>query len=316
MGISAFRRPDGSVVVLAGNQNNYYFEGPSVEKAARATCANLVKPVNAADPSQFMARRWLMAIYAKRDDFALGFVHNEYHGNDFFGQGCKKTSQRDFECWYGSSGLVVSRDGGFTFETPAPPANVLATPPSKFETGRKRVGANTPKVVGNPHDGKVYVLISYLDGNRGMPANQCVLRGSGLALDDWRAWDGKDFTINMGSPYSVQRGGDCTAVLRLHARSVRYVPAIDRFVVLGMRGGSVVYAFSKDLINWSDLKTLMDVGPRGQGPKAAFYFSLLDPTSSSRNFDTLEGSPYLFFVRMVEGHRRATDIYRIPVTIK
>src|SRR3990172_2816003 len=75
--VTAFRRKGGSVVVIAGNQNNYFLEGPSVDQARRTSCNSLVEPVNDPDPSHFTARRWLFAIFAKSYDFVLGFVHNE-----------------------------------------------------------------------------------------------------------------------------------------------------------------------------------------------------------------------------------------------
>jgi cytochrome oxidase Cu insertion factor (SCO1/SenC/PrrC family) len=45
------------------------------------------------------------------------------------------------------------------------------------------------------------------------------------------------------------------------------------------------------------------------------YFSLLDPDSTSMNFDTLEGKPYLYFVQYTED-RRYRDLYRVPIAIK
>jgi hypothetical protein len=317
--VTAFRRKDGSVVMLAGNQNNYYLEGPSVDRARRTSCASLVKPVNDPDPAKFTARRWLFAIHAKSYDFVLGFVHNEYHGGNFFTDGCKKSSMNAFECWYGAVGLVVSRDGGFTFETPNPPDNVLAAMPFTFATGRKRVGANTPKVVGNPNDGMTYVMINYLDRNRDIRAYQCLLRGSGKEFNDWRAWDGRAFDMDMESPYTTERSGDCAAVLPYVVQSVKYVPAIKRFVSIGWNGPRLVYAFSENLIEWSQRRTLMEVTRkqtrRPGDPPARDYFSLLDPTSSSMNFDTLERKPYLFFVQYTEDRRRR-DLYRVPLSIQ
>lgn len=323
--VTAFRRKDGSVVVLAGNQNNYYLEGPSVDKARRTSCKNLVKPVNDPDPQAFNARRWLFAIHAKSYDFVLGFVHNEYHGNDHFAQGCEKSSQRNFECWYGSTTLVISRDGGFTFKTPPYPDNVLAALPFRFEVGRKRAGANTPKVVGNPHDGMIYVMVNYFDRNRNIRGSQCLLRGSGKKFNDWRAWDGAGFNLDMESPYAIQpSGADCAAVLPFIVHSLKYVPNIGKFIAIGTRDRRVLYAFSADLINWSKETTLMEFEPHQTWkpgmPAARAYFSLLDPESRSNNFDTLENSPQLYFVQFGTDDARRflhkTDIYRVPIQIQ
>ena len=319
MPITAFRRKDGSVIVLAGNQFNYFLEGPSVEGARRKTCANLIPLVADPDPSNFVARRWLFAIHAVDYDHVLGFVHNEFHGGDFVSDGCRKSSQRDFECWYASATLLVSRDGGFTFQVPPPPDNVVASPPFRFEVGKRRRAASTPKVVGNPKDGQVYVMINYLDRSRDISAIQCLLRGSGKVSGDWRAWDGRGFNLDMRSPYIVNRGPDCAAVVPYIVKSVRFVPALNKFVAIGVRGPRLVYAFSDDLITWSAPRVLTEVTrkqSRRQGdPLARDYFSLLDPNSSSINFDTLERTPYIYFVQYTED-RRKRDVYRVPIVIK
>jgi hypothetical protein len=53
--------------------------------------------------------------------------------------------------------------------------------------------------------------------------------------------------------------------------------------------------------------------------RRGWYFSLLDPTSSSRNFDTLEQRSYLYFVRFrVENDRIVNarrDVVRVPLQI-
>jgi hypothetical protein len=319
MPVSAFRRKDGSVVVLAGNQRNYFLEGPSVETAKRTSCSQMIPAIHDPDPKDFVARRWLVALHAVDYETVLGFIHNEYHGGNFFSDGCKISNHRNFECWYASATLTVSHDGGFSFHSPPAPQNVLAAPPSKFEVKKKRVGASSPKVVGNPKDGLVYVLITYRDLNRDMPAHECLLRGSGKKLDDWRAWDGHGFNMNMGSPYAVDRGADCTPVFRSYFQSVRYVPALKKFAAVGLRGRRLIYAFSDDLITWSKPQVLMQVTRKqtrqAGDPLARDYFSLLDPSSSSINFDTLESRPYLYFVQYTEDRRRR-DIYRVPLTIK
>ena len=323
MPVTAFRRKDATVVVMAGNQQNFVLEGRSVDTARRVSCDSLVVPANDPDPEDFNARRWLFAIYAKSYDLVLGFVHNEYHGGDFFPDECRKTTQYNFECWYGATTLVTSSDGGFTFTTPAPPDNVLASPPSRFETGKRRLGAFSPKIVANPHDSLVYVMIHYLDVSRKLNIGQCLLRGSGTKLNDWKAWDGRSFALDMESPYAVARGEDCKPVLPYLISSLKYIPAIDQFVALGNRRNTVIYSFSSDLTAWSRPQELMTIEriqewKPGDEP-ARDYFSFLDPDSSSINFDTLEKRPYLYFVQFgtdAKEFLRTRDVYRQRIEIK
>jgi hypothetical protein len=311
---SAFRHKDGSVVLISGNQNNHYAEGPSLDQVRRVSCGSLLKPLNDPDPAKFSARRWLFGVYAKDYENVFGFVHNEYHGDEFNQDGCEKTSARNFECWYAASVIVKSQNGGRSFGPDT--AGVIAAPPAKFATGRKRIGAGTPKIVGNPNDGFIYVLVNYLDRNRDKGAEQCVLRGK--SMDDWRAWDGSGFTIDMGSPYKVQRGPDCTPVIPFVVQSVKYIPALKQFVALGQRRGVLLYVFSADLIKWSEPKELMRFmqkqGRRNESESALDYFSLLDPTSASINFDTLEQRPYLYYVKYL-GRGIQRDVMRVAVKI-
>ncbi len=55
-------------------------------------------------------------------------------------------------------------------------------------------------------------------------------------------------------------------------------------------------------------------------PAARAYFSLLDATSASINFDTLEGSPYLYFVQFGTADQRTfrcqRDVYRVPIRVQ
>lgn len=314
--VSAFRRADGSVIVLAGNQNNWYLEGASVNDARRTSCNSLILPTNDSDPSHFNARRWVFGLFAKNDDLVLGFVHNEYHGDDFHPE-CIVETQRDYQCWYGSTTLIESTDGGFTFTTPDVPENVIAALPRRFSVDSRRAGINTPKVVGG-RDNYVYILVNFLDRDRNITAGQCLLRGSGESLNDWRGWNGRDFVLNMESPYVISRSEDCVKVIDYVVQSVKFVPSIQKYVAIGVMGPRVVYSFSEDMIKWSDPRTLMRVKTKqgsGQGDQARSYFSLLDSTSGSRNFDTLEAEPYLYFVQYITGSLQR-DVYRVPVALR
>jgi hypothetical protein len=63
---------------------------------------------------------------------------------------------------------------------------------------------------------------------------------------------------------------------------------------------------SKDLIHWSQ-PTLMVTQAQllveePQGNWSYAYFSLLDPDSNDRNFSTVGGQPYLYYVRLDNNH--------------
>jgi hypothetical protein len=106
--------------------------------------------------------------------------------------------------------------------------------------------------------------------------------------------------------------------------TVRYVPAHHVFLALGYASDHVYYRSSADLLNWSAPKTLLQApvfnqwNPGQPGPQ--WYYSLLDPSSASRDFDTLEQRPYLYYVKFrvkggkfVNGQR---DLMRVPLHIE
>lgn len=325
---TAYRRDDGTVVMIAGNRGNFHFEGPDLDQVRRTSCASLLEPVNDADPSRFRAHEWLAALHSRDGRLVLGFVHHEYHGHEHGYPQCVFTNRRDYPCWYGSVTLVTSEDGGRTFSRPAPAANVLMSLPTPFKEGAKRSGVVLPKVVGNPEDGKVYVFGTFVDRNRRGRGGQCLVRGSGSSIADWERWDGKRFTRFDSNPYGCNgactgRLADCATVIPGNIFSVRYIPAYKQFVAIGISRGEVVYRLSRDLVNWSGERSLWrtttNANWRSGDPSPGWYFSLLDPTSSSRNFDTLEQRPYLYFVRFrVENDRIVNarrDVVRVPLQI-
>lgn len=337
---TAFRRADGTVVMLAGNRTNYYFEGRNLDSVGRTGCKPLLKRNPKEEPKAFQDNEWLFALYAKRNDFVLGFVHNEYHGEEHNQPGCtfrqsvreastaeEKRHLRAYRsCWYAASTLVLSTDGGHSFERPKPPMNVLASLPYKFSPSVERAGVHSPKVIGHRGNGMLYVFTTMLDRGRQKAIGQCVLRGSGSAIDDWQIWNGSRFTKSPGSPYrkNFKIGTPyCKPVLASNVMSIKYLPRYKLYVALAVERLKVVYRFSSDLINWGPARQLMKARPFGwwrpgkPGPK--WYFSLLDPESSSRNFDTLERRPYIYYVKArTKGNKllnRRRDIFRVPIKL-
>jgi hypothetical protein len=302
---TAYRRDDGQVLLLAGNRQNFYLQGPSLDEVSRTACHSLLTPAPRSDPAAFQDNEWLSALYSFDGKTVLGFVHNEYHGEEHGHAGCKVTNRRNRECWYASTTLVVSRNGGQSFERPPPPGNVVAALPYRFSDTLLRTGTGAPKVVDNPADGSFHVFVTFVDRNRSIRGGQCVIKATGTDPSEWRAWDGQKFALQLASPYGsapakTQRA-DCAKVIDANLMSVKYIPSRRIFVGIGIERENIVYSSSKDLVNWSPQKVLSKISPfalwKPGSPPPIWYVSLLDPTSKSRNFDTLEQRPYLYFVR-------------------
>lgn len=323
---TAFRRDDGTVIMLAGNRQNFYLEGPSLDQVKRTSCGSLLPPAPKDDPAAFQDNEWLSALYSFDGKTVYGFVHNEYHGEEHGFAECQVTDRRNRACWYAATTLVVSKDGGRTFGRLPPPDNVVAALPYKFSPEMLRAGLGAPKVVGDPRDGSLYIFSTFLDRNRRVKAGQCVVRALGQKQGVWRTWDGKGFEFNTANPYdssAANQNGDCTKVIHENIMSVKFIPARNAFVAIGIRQQEIVYSFSRDLLHWDTTQVLMPISafalwtPGAERP--VWYVSLLDPSSKSRNFDTLEETPYLYFVRFhIQNGRlvnQRRDLMRVRLAI-
>ena len=168
--------------MLAGNRFNWFFVGPDLDHVHRANCDQILDSARNGDPAQYRDNEWVTALYSKNGVDVLGFVHDEYHGEDHNQPQCVSKTVSDRVCWYASTTIIESHDGGHTFVRPAASANVLASLPYPYKPGLRRAGVSVPKVVGNPVDGKVYVFASYSDRNEGARIGQCLFRGVATEL--------------------------------------------------------------------------------------------------------------------------------------
>jgi len=320
---SAFRRFDGRVVMLASNKGNFVLEGSSLDQVARSHCASLLTSAHEADPARFRDNEWLLAVLMVSDARAIGLVHDEYHGEEHGVPSCPRPVGKERKCWYAATTIVESNDGGRTFLRRAAPGSVVAALPYPFRGGLKRAGISAPKALRNPRDGLLYAMVTFVDRNRGIGASQCLLRASPQNPMEWLAWDGGGFSQHIGSAYAPRGSRDCVSVLGANVMSVKYLPRYKLFVAISTARERLEYRFSSDLVRWSKpllLRTFQPFADYAGGPgDPLWYFSLLDPSSGSPNFDTLEGRPYLYFIRFhTDGRRlinKKRDIMRVAVTI-
>lgn len=317
---SAFRRGDGQVVMIASNRQNYIAAGPSLNSVKRIGCERLLALAGNDDPSQFRDQEWVTGVMPVRPGLMVGVIHNEHHGEYRDKVNCP-LGEAERLCWYASSTLMTSTDGGRTFSRPPAPGNVLAAPPGRYAPGLKRISLSVPKIL--RRGDYLYVMAAKADRNRRVLIQQCLFRARVDAPLDWRAWDGKGFGLKRTSAYAGASAQDCVGVLRGNVPAVKFIPSRNLYVALLMDRDSVDYATSPDLVTWSGYKSLRGLSHYGNFDAAKgqpdWYFSLLDPTSRSAGFDTLEKEPYLYFVRIRTAggkiQRRARDLMRQRVAI-
>jgi hypothetical protein len=199
---------------------------------------------------------------------------------------------------------------------------------------RRRALVRGAASAGGIEDGGFYYSLIATTGGEGQARGTCLFRtASVLDPSSWRAWDGQDFTVRSIDPYRESGSGarPCRPLKNLPT----YVGSVTRHDPSGMflailhlgpnaahPGGRVAYAWSRDLINWSSLQTVVE-HPTMWSTSCAdryryAYASLIDPSTARRNFDATGDSGYLYMTRFNLAGCKATshrDLVRLKVTI-
>ena len=331
--LRAFRDAGGKVHAYLVNHWNYSFEGSSIDNLARPAsdgCRTLVQTGESTDPSTFANLQWITNPYTLDGNAVYAVVHNEFHGSQMpqFRSSCAQGPQAGARsCWYGAITLYQSQDAGKTF-TPVDPF-VIAAPLNPFIPNSRREGpfAQT-NIVQNPNDKMYYMLMSMSRGVYRAPGQKaqrqklgvCIMRSPDLRA--WRFWDGQKFDVEIGNPYKVKDPSAvrvCEPVIGrgVVLRSVVYYPRAKRFVAFGLSNHQASYATSPDLIAWSDMAPM----PLNADTPRDTYFAVLDPSSPSRNFDTVGDMPNIYWVTRVADRtsrimRGKNQVLKIPLTLK
>ena len=145
-------------------------------------CDHVVFNVSDASPSprSFTNNQWIFAPYVLHDDARSGssggstvvaLLHNEYHGWEHDAtSGCNVTKKQNTgpaSCSWNSISLALSTDGGRHFaHSSAPPSNLVAASPFRFEPDAPKFGFGCPShIVRSPKDGYYYSLFQHFPAN-------------------------------------------------------------------------------------------------------------------------------------------------------
>ena len=324
----AFRDAQGMVHLISAHLAGRSFNGPSLNEVKR-DCEVIMQSDHDGDPSKYDDNEWIAATYTEDGNTIYAVIDNEFHGWEHG----MCSGNDNFACWYNALTMAVSTDGGHSFAHAAePPAHLLASLPYQYEDGAGPYGVMEPGSLIRK-DGFYYLFVR-IDGYRSDSQKLCLLRTDNLAQPaSWRAWDGHDFSVVMHSPYDASTSTDslrqCTAIdpdLGLVASSITYNTYLHEYVMLGLSTDNfstnreiwgVMYAFSRDLINW-DRRVLLFEAPlmwsrQAGNPRVYHYPSLIDPDSTSLSFETTGKTAYLYLTRFNGGDPLDRDLIRIPV---
>ncbi len=305
----AFRDSSGTVHLLASSRRNFELAGPTLDGVKRRSCNQIFTGGGSNEPSHYDQFHWLAAVYTENGKDVVGLTHQEFHGDIVYPECKPRKDNAAQRCMMTSINLVSSNNSGASFKEVDADGPPLIASPYKFSKEARRIGYRAPtNIVMSPSDGHYYFLFN-ADAYKQQKSGACVLRSRNMNFQDARAWDGTGFEIAFASPYFKEglRAGEhiCTPVVDFFVRSLTYNTEAKSYLLLGHNRDEVVYAWSKDLTTWSSPQTLMPytshhkAGSKQQGGAAA-YHSFLDPSSSSRSFETTGDDFFVYFTTYSE----------------
>ena len=323
----AFRDDKGQVQLIASHYKTYRKIGPSLDDLTHQ-CQAVMHSGRNADPSLFNDSEWVGATYTEDGKVIYALIHNEYQGWDHPGQ-CA-TQHWSSKCWYNALTTAVSTDSGLSYHhLGTPPNHLVATYPEQYSPNTGPFGAFTPSNIVKGTDNMYYSMVQIVD-----PAGEqwaCLMRTNDLSQPgSWRFWNGTGFEGRFINPYPeapiskdphVCQPIDRSDIVDMRS-SLTYNEHIDRYVLISHTSDGnthgFYYSLSTDLIEWTTRKLLMEVPPRQtvSSPSDGWYAypSLIDPNSSSRNFETTGKTAYLYYTRRNFGQEQLDrDLLRVKV---
>jgi hypothetical protein len=307
----AFRDAEGRVHLFASHYDNRAFVGASLD-SVRIDCRPAHEGRRADDPAAFDDRVWLTSFHTRDGRSIVALGHAEYHGH----LRPALCPWRDYRsCWWNAVVGLGSSDGGRTFRRPEGDKAIVAAPRGPYDASvRRPVGYFSPSNM-IERQGWLYAFV-FAEAHGDQKRGPCLLR-SAAPHDpaEWRAWDGKDFTVSLASPAPAESRRDrgvCAPVPGLGATVTSVVrhEESNGFIALiaAARNGAaprigVYFSTSQDLLHWSSPQLLFErpimFNYRCEDAAAYGYPALLDSDSQSRNFETVGSSAWLYLTRFM-----------------
>jgi hypothetical protein len=328
----AIRLADGSVRLFAPHYRDRTLVGSDL-LSLKPDCHIVYQGAENADPAQFDDRLWIASVWTPDGNSVYALVHGEYQGNMHPGQ-CP--SGRYIECWYNAITLAHSDDGGRAFTRSPDNKGLVAAIPYRYDIqAHRNIGYFNPTNIVS--DGEYFYAMVHAAAYGLQQHGDCLLRTRDLSDPaSWRGWDGEEFTVSFVDPYrSMDPSGQhvCRPVASLgygplslvrHAPTGQYLALFvaENDTRTAAPAYAVYVAASPDLIHWSDKSKIMPITLPNEAkcgdPLPLAYPSLLDPQSSSRNFETVGDQALLFLTRFNLDHCHTSldrDLIRYAVAI-
>lgn len=324
----AFRRADGAMTLIATHHENWMLSGRDFS-SLRPSCRAVMRSSEHRETGA--GKLWIEATYTLDGKHVIALVSQDLEGRERQA-GCYK---RDVpgRCWLNNIVAARSNDMGQTFSLLEPASRTVATLGDAYpQNVQSRFGVFTTSNI--VRRGAEYHMIAYAQGEGVQEPGNCLFRTDDpFAPERWRAWDGSGFSIDLRLPAAPR---PCKPLNRTslpnEVRSVTYDSRHGVWIAvfaarLKMLGDAEAvpgfyYSQSADLVEWGAPQRIMraPTRPRTDDPDMFMsYPSLLDPESTSYNFDTLDGeNPVLLFTVQHLERGRGTmnrDLRYVPLRI-
>lgn len=325
----AYRREDGSVVLIAAHFRNRIFEGSSFDDL-RPNCTVLSQGRESANPEDYDDRFWVQSLIPLGNGRILGLASQEYSGIRHDGV-CQKGVDKP-ECWYLALVGLEANDRDFSFKLLPRKERLIAGSNKPFDPSINAAGFLT--LTNTVFDGDYAYFIAWTEdaaepGGRG----NCLFRAHRSNLETgWQMLSGGEF-VSPPKPYPADGGSPVQAKCdRLGGsdmlgkiRSLVWLETRNAWLVVWSTrvngAGGIYYSTSHDLRNWSSAALLTSHEPPwGSDGSGTFYDypSVIDHHSDSPIFQTAGASFHLYLTRLnweQDRKRMDRDLVRFKVTV-
>lgn len=325
----AYRRADGSIILMAAHFRNRIFEGSSFDDL-RLNCSVLSQGKESADPMDYDDRYWIQSVIPLGGGRILALASQEYSGLRHDGV-CERGVDKP-QCWYLALVGLEADDHDLSFRLLPRGERLIAGSNKPFDPSIDAAGFLT--LTNTVFDGDYAYFIAWTEdaaepGGRG----NCLFRAPRSNLvTGWKMLSGGEF-VTPPDPYPA-RGGPAVVAkcdrlggpdMQGKIRSLVWLETRNEWLaVWSTRSndvGGIYYATSRDLRTWSPAALLAPLEPPwGANRTGTFYDypSVIDHDSASPVFQTVGRTYYLYLTRLnwENGHTRMDrDLVRFKVTV-
>jgi hypothetical protein len=309
--VRAFRDEAGEIVLFGMHYRNRAMRGKDFN-SLKLDCGVVLDSSFNGNPAAYDDRSWITATWTGDGKHVHALIHHEYHADTHPGR-CKIPKSNALACWYNTLLAIASTDGGRSFKRPEVP-QVMASFPwrQNKEQERHRGFFNPSNIV--MKDGMFHVFVTNT-GWDGQKNGACLMRSAEIENPkSWRAYDGERFSVRYTDPYreSFRLPEQCKplapfpvgvgAVVR-HRMTNTWISVFQVEEGEGFNRPGFYYAASRDLLNWSEPRLLLEGktlygDPCRSGGRILAYPSLIDHSARTRNFEDTGDSAFFYYVTL------------------